>query len=172
MSGLASPARRRFGLARRNGVLGRPAAVDRVLEDRVHERDDVAHRLRGEAGVEHRRGDGLDVGDGDAVDGLVADARRDVDALHRFAVLQVGLAGALDGEPTAQRVDDIVQRVALEAGADRAALLGLLQLAEVPLGLGARQAAGATLAARHADLAVELAPVECAPTAVEGTCLR
>jgi hypothetical protein len=52
-----------------------------------------------------------------------------VDALHRFAVLQVGLAGAFDGEPAPQRVDDLVERVALGAGADRAALLGLLELA-------------------------------------------
>lgn len=38
----------------------------------------------------------VDVGDPHPVDGLVAETRRDVDALHRLAVLQVGLAGALD----------------------------------------------------------------------------
>jgi hypothetical protein len=82
--------------------------------------DDVADGLGRKAGDEHRGGDGLDVGDRHAVDGLVAESRRDVDALHRLAVLQVGLAGALDGKPAAQRVDDLVERVALDPCSDRA----------------------------------------------------
>ncbi|HJQ51391.1 MAG TPA: hypothetical protein VJ838_12840 [Gaiellaceae bacterium] len=42
-----------------------------------------------------------------------------MDALHRLAVLQVGLARVLDGEAAAVRVDDLVERVALGARADR-----------------------------------------------------
>lgn len=139
-----------------------------MLEDRVQEGDDVADGLRCEAGVEHRRGDRLDVAAGHAVDGLGAKPRRDVHTLHRLAVLQVGLARALDGKPSAQRAGRLVERVALGTGPDRAALLSLLELAELALGFGAGQRAGPG----RADLAVELAAVERASASVVGAVLE
>ncbi|CAA9530351.1 MAG: hypothetical protein AVDCRST_MAG67-4097 [uncultured Solirubrobacteraceae bacterium] len=45
-----------------------------------------------------------------------------MDALHRLEVLRLGRVSAIDSEPAAQPVDDLVERVTLDAGTDWALL--------------------------------------------------
>jgi hypothetical protein len=53
-------------------------------------------RIRRETSPQHRAGERLDVGARDLGDSARAHGRRDVDALHRLAVLPVGLSRALE----------------------------------------------------------------------------
>jgi hypothetical protein len=62
----------------------------------VQERHHIANRFRGEPALQHRARKTLDVLPRDAVDATLADRRRDVHALHRFAVLLVRQACAFD----------------------------------------------------------------------------
>ncbi len=65
-------------------VLAHPAAIDRVLENRVQEAQDVTNRLRGQAVGKHRARQGLDVSRGDVGDRQRPETGRDVYALHRL----------------------------------------------------------------------------------------
>ena len=67
-----------------------------------------ANRLRCEPTLELRACEPFDVWSRDAVHPTLADGRRDVDALHRLAVLPTRRPRALDRQAAAQFVSDLV----------------------------------------------------------------
>ena len=91
-------------------VLAHPAAIDRVLDDRVQEAQDVADRLRREAIGEHRRRERLRMSGRQVIDRQPANTRRDVDALHGLAALQVRGTSAAKAERLPQRITNLVDR--------------------------------------------------------------
>jgi hypothetical protein len=96
-------------------------------------------------------------------------AGRDVDALHRLAVLAVREPRALDDKPAAEGLDSFIDgpRALKNCRRPRDAF-GLDELARGPLGLGACEPV--LLAARPdlADAAVQVAPVGGPPAVVVG----
>lgn len=105
----------------------------------------------------------------DVSDREFAKARRDVDALHRLATLQIGLARPAETKLLPQRVTGLVDRWSVRPS-DRpwGTLLGFLQAPKLPLSLRPRQPVILAGAPQGPDLAVELAPVEAAPAAIVG----
>jgi hypothetical protein len=139
----------------------------------VHEAHHVPHGLRGQAASKHRGGKSLDVLRADVVDAAVPERRRDVDAMHRFAVRDVGRSSALDVDSFAQLGHDVVDRSRpfLHRGWPPKALR-LDHAAQRTLGLSARQSVGAAAFADLAQLAVQVAPVGRPPAPVVGAGLR
>ena len=103
-SGSASPSRRRRGRAARATGFGRPPTLHGEREDGVQERHHVADRLRRRAPASIARAS-RSTSSAHGVHALLAERRRDVDALHRLAVLAMRQPGALDrpGDPEDRR---------------------------------------------------------------------
>jgi hypothetical protein len=83
-------------------ILSRPAPSDCVLEDRVEKRENVSHSLRRSARAEHVSCQSFDARGGDLVDWALAEGGMQMHSLHGLAVLQIGLARALEGELAAK----------------------------------------------------------------------
>lgn len=120
-----TPTTRARGTA--NRILAHPAAIDRVLDDRVQEAQHVADSLRREAVGEHRCRERLRMSDRQLVDRQPPNTGRDVDTLHRLASLQVGGPSAAKAERLPQRITNLVDRgPAYPAGRLGRALLRVL----------------------------------------------
>jgi hypothetical protein len=128
---------------------------------------DVADRLRGEAAREHRARKALDVCSRHVVNPTLADGRRNMDALHRLAVLPVRRARALNCEASAQLVRDLVDGPwpLLDRRA-RAESLRFDQPTQASLRLAARETASLAAHARLANASVHAASVRGRPTPV------
>ncbi len=92
-----------------------------------------------------------------------------MDALHRFAALEIRASSAAERELLAERVRDVVDRGGSLAarGAGRP-LLGVLQPAERSFGLGACEAVGRAGSTDRPDDPIDVAPVERPPASVVG----
>jgi hypothetical protein len=108
-----------------------------MLERRVQEAHHVAHTLVRKPLLQERPREHFDIGRAHIRRLPTAKRGRDMDSLHVLAVLAVGLACAAQLEPSAQRIDDLIDGRHVSARQrPRRVLLGLLHLAERPLGLG------------------------------------
>ncbi len=148
-------------------VLVDPTAIESVLRHRVQEAEDVPHRLGLQAGSEHPVGERLDVGGRDLRERPASERGREMDPLHRVAVLEIRLAGALQRELSAERLRRLVERdPRVLDGRARPLLLLILQDPEAPLGLDTGQAVGEARRAHGTDAPVQPPTVARPPAAV------
>jgi hypothetical protein len=150
-------------------VLVDPAAIETVLHDRMKKAEDVAHGLRAEAGSEHPVRERLNVGGRDLGERLASERGRQVDPLHRLAILEIGLARALQGQLATERLGSLVNGYASVLDRrPRPLLLLVLQDAEATLGLDAGESVGKARGADGPDSPVQALAVARPPAAVVG----
>jgi hypothetical protein len=132
-----------------------------------------ADRLPRKSSLEHRARKPLDVRSRDAVHATLAESPRDVNTLHRLAVLSIRQTRPSTSKPSSQLVGDVIDgRRPLRGSWRRLPPLGLDEPSEAPSGIGASDAV--LLAARSdlADLLVDEAAVDSTPAPVVGAVLE